>query len=159
MSSDEAATPALGRPATTTGDRRPVVPATAVLASVFCFDHVALAQFYADAFGWTPIPSVESPIFTALDSGRFVVGFHHDDAYELLGVTPRRTERGATLHLTLDVGSFADVDAAVEPLRSLGARLVKGPFTTYYEARQAVFEDLEGNLFRISSSQPGVSDR
>lgn len=35
---------------------------------------------------------------------------------------------------------------------------VQGPFTTYYDARQVVFTDPEGNVFRISSSRPGVSD-
>ena len=133
--------------------------AVAVLASYLCRDHVALARFYADAFGWPKVAAVESPIFTALDSGRFVLGFHHDDAHDLLDIAGRRGQAGSALHLTIDVGSFDDVDAMVGPLTALGATVVKPPFTTYYDARQVVLEDPEGNLLRISSSQPGVSDR
>ena len=131
---------------------------TGVLVSVFCCDHVALAGFYAAALGFVEVDAVESPIFTALDAGRFVLGFHADEAYDLLGLADERDRPGNRVHLTFDVGSFADVDAAVEPLVDLGATLVQGPFTTYYDARQVVFADPESNVFRISSSQPGVSD-
>jgi predicted enzyme related to lactoylglutathione lyase len=134
------------------------VTGTAVLASYLCRDHVALARFYADAFGWTTVEAVQSPLFTALDSGRFVLGFHHDDAHDLLDIGDRRGQVGSRMHLTIDVGTFADVDAKVAPLTGLGATVVKAPFTTYYDARQVVFEDPEGNLFRISSAQTGVSD-
>jgi predicted enzyme related to lactoylglutathione lyase len=133
--------------------------ASAVLASYLCRDHVGLARFYADTFGWTTVPEVESPIFTALDSGRFVLGFHHDDAHDLLDIGGRRGQRGSALHLTIDVGTADDVDAMVGPLLAAGATIVKHPFTTYYGARQVVLDDPEGNLLRISSSQPGVSDR
>jgi predicted enzyme related to lactoylglutathione lyase len=133
--------------------------ATAVLASYLCRDHVGLARFYADAFGWEAVEAVESPLFTAVDSGRFVLGFHHDDAHDLLDIGARRGQPGSALHLTIDVGSFDDVDAMVRPLTALGATVVKHPFTTYYGARQVVLEDPEGNLLRISSSQAGVSDR
>ncbi|MCU1378402.1 MAG: Glyoxalase/bleomycin resistance protein/dioxygenase [Acidimicrobiales bacterium] len=128
----------------------------AVLASYLCRDHVGLAGFYASAFGWPSIEAVESPIFTALDSGRFAVGFHHDDAHDLLDIGARRDEGGSRMHLTIEVGTFTDVDAAVEPLVRLGATVVKAPFTTYYDARQVVLEDPEGNLFRISSTQDAL---
>ncbi len=136
-----------------------VVPARAVLASYFCTDHRALSAFYAASFGWPEIEAVRSPIFTALDAGGVVVSFHHDEAFDLLGLADRRDQAGNRLHLTLDVGSFADVDAAVEPLVALGATVIQGPFTTYYDARQVVLADPEDNVLRISSSQAGVSDR
>ena len=134
------------------------VPGTAVLASIFCRDHQALAAFYAGVFGFPEVEAVASPIFIGLDAGRFVLGFHADEAYDLLGVGDRRDDAGSRLHLTFDVGSFADVDAAADELAAQGAAIVKGPFTTYYDARQVVCTDPEGNLFRISSAQPGVSD-
>ena len=137
----------------------PAFPASGVLVSIFCRDHVGLAAFYAAALGFGPVDAVESPIFTALDAGRFVLGFHADEAYDLLGLADERDRPGNRVHITFDVGSFADVDAAAEPLVELGATLVQGPFTTYYDARQVVFTDPEGNVFRISSSQAGVSDR
>jgi len=129
-----------------------------VLVSLFCRDHRALAAFYAEAFGFGPVDAVESPIFTALDAGRFVLGFHADEAYDLLGLADQRDQAGNRVHITFDVGSFDDVDAAAPAMVAAGATLVQGPFTTYYDARQVVLTDPEGNVFRISSSQPGVSD-
>jgi len=131
---------------------------TGVLVSMFCRDHRALAAFYAEAFGFGPVDAVESPIFTALDAGRFVLGFHADEAYDLLGLADQRDQAGNRVHITFDVGSFDDVDAAAPAMVAAGATLVQGPFTTYYDARQVVLTDPEGNVFRISSSQPGVSD-
>jgi len=130
---------------------------TGVLVSLFCRDHRALAAFYAEAFGFGPVDAVESPIFTALDAGRFVLGFHADEAYDLLGLADQRDQAGNRVHITFDVGSFDDVDAAAPAMVAAGATLVQGPFTTY-DARQVVLTDPEGNVFRISSSQPGVSD-
>ena len=131
---------------------------TGALVSIFCRDHRALAAFYAEAFGFGPVDAVESPIFTALDAGRFVLGFHADEAYDLLGLADQRDQPGNRVHITFDVGSFDDVDTAAPAIAAAGATLVQGPFTTYYDARQVVFTDPEGNVFRISSSQPGVSD-
>ncbi len=127
-------------------------------SSIFCRDHRALASFYVEAFGFGPVDEVESPIFIALDAGRFVLGFHADEAYDLLGLADRRDRPGNRLHITFDVGSFDDVDAAATTIAAAGATIVQGPFTTYYDARQVVFTDPEGNVFRVSSSQPGVSD-
>ena len=130
-----------------------------VLASYLCQDHVSLAAFYEDLFGWPRIDAVASPIFTALDTGSVVVGFHADEAHELLDLADRRDRDGSAVHLTIDVGSFADVDAAAPALAAAGATVIKAPFTTYYDARQIVFADPEDNVVRLSSSQAGVSDR
>ena len=127
-----------------------------ILASYFCRDHVALADFYARSFGWTPIDAVASPLFTALDAGGVSVGFHHDDAHDLLEIADRRGQVGSRLHLTVAVGGPGDVEALVERLVGLGATVVKPAFTTYYDARQVVLEDPEGNLFRISDDQPAL---
>jgi hypothetical protein len=35
--------------------------------------------------------------------------------------------------------------------------VVKGPFTTYGDARQVVFADPEGNLFRVSDTQRALA--
>lgn len=131
----------------------PVAPTTvAQLVSHFCTDHEALAEFYATAFGLEPVEEVASPIFVALDAGGVALGFHADEAHDLLGVADRRG--GSTAHhVTFDLGTAEAVDAAIEPLVALGATLVQGPFTTYYDARQAVLTDPEGNVFRISDTQ------
>jgi predicted enzyme related to lactoylglutathione lyase len=134
------------------------VHARAILVSVFCRDHVALAGFYRRAFGFGEIEVARSPIFTALDAGGITLGFHADEAYDLLGLADRRGVPPGATHVTIEVGSFEDVDAALGPLLAAGATLVQGPFTTYYDARQLVLLDPEGNVLRVSSSQAGVSD-
>jgi uncharacterized glyoxalase superfamily protein PhnB len=128
------------------------IPAVAQLVSRFSSDHEALARFYVEAFGFSVVEEVASPIFVALDAGGVALGFHADEAHELLGIGDRRGAADAT-HITFDLGTAAQVDAAIEPLVALGATLVQGPFTTYYDARQAVLADPEGNIFRISDTQ------
>ena len=67
--------------------------------------------------------------------------------------------RGAATgnHVTFDLGTAEEVDASVEPLTALGATVMKGPFTTYYDARQVVYLDPEGNVFRVSDTQGALS--
>ena len=70
---------------------------------------------------------------------------------------PTRRRGGVSAdHVTFDLGSAEQVDAAIDALVALGATLVQGPFTTYYEARQAVMTDPEGNVFRISDTQTAL---
>jgi predicted enzyme related to lactoylglutathione lyase len=125
---------------------------TAQLVSHFCRDHMALARFYADAFGFEEIPEVGSPIFVALDAGGVALGFHADEALDLLGIADRRDGTSAN-HVTFDLGATAEVDASVERITALGATVIQGPFDTYYAARQVVYADPEGNVFRVTDSQ------
>jgi len=134
----------------------PATPPHAQVVSFMCRDHLALAEFYAAAFGFEPVPEVESPIFRALVAGGVALGFHADDAFDLLEVGDRRG--GATgNHVTFDLGTAAAVDASVERFTALGATVVKGPFTTYYDARQVVYLDPEGNVFRVSDTQAALA--
>ena len=122
------------------------------LVSLMCTDHVALATFYESAFHFHRVPEVESPIFVALRAGGVALGFHADEAFDLLGVGERRGGSSAN-HITISLGTVEAVEASVDRLTALGATLVKGPFTTYYDARQAVFTDPEGNVLRVSEHQ------
>jgi predicted enzyme related to lactoylglutathione lyase len=126
------------------------------LVSLMCRDHHRQCEFYRQAFGWPEIDAVSSPIFRALDAGPVAIGFHADEAFDLLGLAEWRGGDATALHVTIDVGSAAAVDAAVAGLVALGATVVQGPFTTYYDARQVVLRDPEGNVFRISSSQDAL---
>jgi catechol 2,3-dioxygenase-like lactoylglutathione lyase family enzyme len=126
------------------------------LVSVLCREHVALADFYAAAFGFVRVPEVQSPIFVALRAGGVALGFHADEAHDLLAVGDRRGGTTAN-HLTFDLGTAAAVEASVDRLTALGATVVKGPFTTYYGARQVVFADPEDNLFRVSDTQAALA--
>jgi uncharacterized glyoxalase superfamily protein PhnB len=123
------------------------------IVSMMCRDHHRQCEFYRDAFGWPELGAVTSPIFRALDAGPMALGFHADEAFDLLGMADWRYSDGTSLHVTIDVGSAEAVDAAVDGLVALGATVIQGPFTTYYDARQVVLRDPEGNVFRISSSQ------
>lgn len=126
------------------------------LVSFMCRDHVALADFYAAAFGFERVPEVESPIFVALAAGGVALGFHADEAFDLLEVADRRGTATGN-HVTFDLGTSEAVDASVERFTALGATAVKGPFTTYYDARQVVYLDPEGNVFRVSDTQSALS--
>ena len=129
---------------------------SAQVVSTMCRDHVALADFYTAAFGFPRVPEVESPIFVALDAGGVALGFHADEAFDLLEVGDRRG--GVTgNHVTFDLGTPEAVEASVEAFTALGARVVKGPFTTYYDARQVVYLDPEGNVFRVSDTQTALA--
>jgi catechol 2,3-dioxygenase-like lactoylglutathione lyase family enzyme len=131
-------------------------PPYAQVVSFMCADHVALSDFYAAAFGFEPVREVASPIFVALAAGGVALGFHADEAFDLLEVGDRRG--GVTgNHITFDLGTAEAVDASVESFTSLGATLVKGPFTTYYDARQVVYLDPEGNVFRVSDTQDALA--
>ncbi len=137
--------------------RSPSIRATVGLVSIFCADHQALAEWYSATFGFAEIPELASPIFIALDAGAVALGFHHHDAYDLLGLSEERHGRGTKIHVTFDVGDAAVIDAAPPTLVAGGATVIKGPFTTYYGARQLVFADPEGNIMRISTTEPALN--
>jgi catechol 2,3-dioxygenase-like lactoylglutathione lyase family enzyme len=132
------------------------VPADVALVSIFCSAHQDLAGWYRRVFGFREIESLTTPIFVALAAGPIALGFHHDDAYDLLGVSDDRFSRGTKIHLTLAVDGDAAIDAAHRALAAHGATIVREPFTTYYGARQIVFRDPEGNLVRISTPQAAL---
>jgi uncharacterized glyoxalase superfamily protein PhnB len=129
------------------------IPAAVNLVSIFCSDHRALADWYGATFGFSEITALTSPVFVALNAGAIALGFHHDDAYDLLGLPGERHPRGTKMHLTLGAGDIATIDAALPTLVDRGATVIKEPFTTYYGARQIVFADPEGNIMRISTTQ------
>ena len=135
----------------------PSIRATLGLVSIFCADHRALALWYSATFGFPEITELASPIFLALDAGAVALGFHHDDAYDLLGLSGERHGRGTRIHATFEAGDAAVIDAAPPALIAGGATVIKGPFTTYYGARQIVFADPEGNIMRLSTGQPALN--
>jgi uncharacterized glyoxalase superfamily protein PhnB len=126
------------------------------LVSMFCADHQALATWYKRTLGFDEISVLTTPLFIALAAGPRAVGFHQDEAYDLLGVPGDRQPRGTRIHLVFDVGDATAVDAALPTLLAHGAVIVRKPFTTYYGARQIVFRDPEGNMMRLSSSQTAL---
>jgi uncharacterized glyoxalase superfamily protein PhnB len=126
------------------------------LVSIFCADHRTLADWYQETFGFGEISALTTPLFIALAAGPIALGFHQDEAYDLLGIPGERSPRGTKLHLVFDLGHPDAVDAAVASLTAGGGQIIREPFTTYYDARQIVFRDPEGNVMRLSSSQAAL---
>ena len=118
--------------------------------NVFAKDIVALSQFYMDVFGFVEIEKIRSPIFRGLDTGKSSLGFNAQDAYGLLKLDEFSQTAGVKFLLNIDVASVAEVDQMVPKAVSLGAKLVKAPYKTYYNWYQAVLLDPEGNVFRIN---------
>jgi catechol 2,3-dioxygenase-like lactoylglutathione lyase family enzyme len=125
------------------------------LVSIICNDHVALADFYAKACGYTEIEAVHSPIFTALQTPSVAIGFHAREALGLLEIDD--APGSGHIHLNLDVGDAAAVVATGEAFLALGATLLKSPFETYYGAFQTVVADPEGNVIRITTTQEALT--
>lgn len=123
--------------------------------SLFAADPVRLSAFYADLFGFPEIESDRSPIYRALDAESVRLGFHAQEAYDLLNLGDRRPQGVGvtTCYFTIEVGEDALVDALTRRAIELGATLVKEPYETYYGAHQSVLADLEDNVFRINNSR------
>jgi catechol 2,3-dioxygenase-like lactoylglutathione lyase family enzyme len=120
------------------------------VVSIFCQDHEALAAFYSEVMGFPEITVLRSPIFIGLDAGGATLGFHHDDAYDLLDLADRRSPAGTAVHITFSVASDDEVEAAVGTILAAGGTLLKAPYDSYYNARQIVAADPEDNVFRVT---------
>jgi predicted enzyme related to lactoylglutathione lyase len=120
--------------------------------NLFAQDIDKLSAFYTKVFGFPELVSHRSPIYRCLDAGGVELGFNAEKAYELLGLADRKPAGRPTLraYFTIEVGSREAVDDAVWPVERHGGRLLKGPYASYYNAWQAVFEDPEGNVFRVN---------
>lgn len=122
-------------------------------ANIFANDIDAMATFYSKLLGFPLMPDRASPIYRCLDAGGGLeFGFNAPMAYDLLGVAGRKPAeaRSVSVYLTFEVGSAAEVDAIAAQVAVLGGSVVKPPYDTYYNARQTVLEDPEGNVFRIN---------
>jgi predicted enzyme related to lactoylglutathione lyase len=124
--------------------------ATLSYVNIFARDIVALSQFYMDVFGFPEIEKIRSPIFRGLDAGSSSLGFNAHDAYGLLKLDEFSEVSGIKFLLNIDVASAAEVDRMTPKAVSLGAKLMKAPYKTYYNWYQAVLLDPEGNVFRIN---------
>ncbi|CAN5672885.1 glyoxalase/bleomycin resistance/dioxygenase family protein [soil metagenome] len=118
--------------------------------NVIARDLDGLAEFYQQGFDLDEVMSERSAVYRAFDTGSCLLGFNAWAAYGLLGLDEFATDTGVRAYLTFDPGSDEGVDASVERLVALGARLIKGPVRTPYDAWMAVLMDPEGNVVRAS---------
>lgn len=122
--------------------------------NLFCRDIEAQSRFYQALLGLPEDPVSRSPIYRAVTTPQFQFGFHAAAAYGLLQLgdrmPPPAAEAPVTGYPTFMVDDIAAVDDGVARAVSLGGRLIKGPYATYYGEWQAVLADPEDHVFRFS---------
>jgi uncharacterized glyoxalase superfamily protein PhnB len=123
--------------------------------NLFCREHERCFEFYRALLGGVEIEVQRSPIFRALSFGSFELGFHAIDAVALLGAAPWRDAANAAQEVAAHYPNFnvaleAEVTAAADKVASLGGRVIKAPYRTYYHAWQTVLADCEGHFFRVN---------
>jgi predicted enzyme related to lactoylglutathione lyase len=125
--------------------------------NLFCRDIEAQLQFYQALLQLPEAQGTRSPIYRAVETDHFQLGFNAPEAYALLGLADRQPvlqqeqPRAATGYATFMLGAPAAVDAASAQALALGGRMVKAPYATYYGQWQAVLADPEDNVFRLSA--------
>jgi len=131
--------------------------------NLFCHDIAQQMHFYQALLGLPEATHSRSPIYCALASPTFQFGFHAPPAYELLSLSDRvpsgDTAEDVTAYATFMLASSTAVDEATARVESLGGRIVKGPYATYYSEWQVVLTDPENHVFRLSATElpPGMS--
>ena len=126
------------------------------LVTVFARDIQASCNFYQKLFNFPLVPELSTPIFRAVNCGNLTLGFHADEAYDVLDLRDRQRgdSRAVDLLITFDADSKEDVDAKVTAVTALGGSVVKPPFITYYNHYQAVLADIDNTVFRVSYPLP-----
>lgn len=119
--------------------------------NILARDIEALSRFYSHVFGFAEIETHRSPIYRCLDANGLELGFNAPLAYELLNIAPPGEVRAAVAtYITFEMDGEAALEDALQRALKLGARVLKQPYDTYYNARQCVLEDPEGNVFRLN---------
>lgn len=114
-------------------------------------------RFYCTVFGLPEAEAARSPIYRALETEDFQLGFNDGRAaYGLLGLDGRQSPdttgpRPTVAYATFMLATPSAVDEAAQAVRAHGGQVLKGPFATYYGQWQAVLADPEDNVFRIAA--------
>ncbi|MAC46729.1 MAG: glyoxalase [Oceanospirillum sp.] len=120
--------------------------------NIFSKDIELLSKFYCDIFGLKEIEESRSNYFIGFDTGVSKLGFSSFDAYDLLDIPKPVNEVKETHHvITFEAKNIQEVDELTEKSVANGAVLLKSPFNTYYGWYQSVLEDIDGNVYRIST--------
>lgn len=120
-------------------------------ANILAEDVEALSRFYSDLFGFPEIKGHRSPIYRCLDAGGIELGFNAPLARGLLNLDePSGHCPQTSVFLTFEAQASGDIERLVEHAVELGGRLIKQPYDTYYNARQSILADPEGNVFRVN---------
>lgn len=125
--------------------------------NLFCRDIEAQLQFYQALLQLPEAAGTRSPIYRAVETEHFQLGFNAPEAYVLLGLADRQPGGDAaaaspvTGYATFMLESPAAVSAASARAVQLGGRIAKAPYATYYGQWQAVLADPEDHVFRLSA--------
>ena len=123
--------------------------------NLFCRDIEAQLQFYQALLQLPEAARTRSPIYRAVETEHFQLGFNAPEAYTLLGLADRERSAGSadpvTGYATFMLDSPEAVTAASAMAVQLGGHMVKPPYATYYGQWQAVLADPEDHVFRLSA--------
>jgi predicted enzyme related to lactoylglutathione lyase len=126
--------------------------------NLICQDIEAQQQFYQALLQLPEAAGTRSPIYRAVETEHFQLGFNAPAAYALLGLDDRAPAHGqnqqhgtVTGYATFMLDSPQAVSAASHHACAMGGRIVKAPYATYYGQWQAVLADPENNVFRLSA--------
>ncbi len=120
------------------------------IASYITDDIVGLSDFYAEVFELDEVMDLRSDIFRGLDVDGVTLGFSAPVVYEMLEIEDWADPKGTAQYLTFETASSEEVEERTERAVGLGARILHGPYETYYGAYQCVLADPKGNVFRIN---------
>ncbi len=124
------------------------VPAHLHIVTLGVRDLARSIAFY-DALGWERRGDPEQGIVWFRTSGSWVGLFavHELAADAGLMIGPEQEFRGSTYAINLQ--SETDVDAAIDEVRALGARVVKSPTRADWGGYSGYFADPDGHLWEL----------
>jgi len=122
--------------------------------NLFCRDIEAQLCFYGQLLGLDEAQHLRSPIYRGFDMPGFQFGFHAPAAYRLLQLDERAPDPSGAWPVTGYPTFMLDTPEAVndgaDRVVRLCGRVIKAPYATYYGQWQAVLDDPEGHVFRLS---------
>lgn len=113
--------------------------------------HVSRA-FYSDALGWEPLLDMDEVVFYQVGHGLVLSLFALADLGDDAG-SPATS--GTPMSLGQNLGSEADVDAAVERARAAGASVLKKPQRAPWGGYHAYVADPDGHRWELVHN-PGL---
>lgn len=120
-----------------------------------CRDVDRQFHFYQALLGWDEIKAAASPIYRVLAGAGIQLAFNGWKAYDLLSLADRKQSNTHDFPIstmfTLVVQRPELVNDVFKHVETLGGRVIKGPFATYYGHWQLVFCDPENNVSRVTS--------
>jgi catechol 2,3-dioxygenase-like lactoylglutathione lyase family enzyme len=113
-------------------------------------------RFYVDGLGWTPTLDLDEVCFLQVAPGVLLALWGAGDLAEDVGVDPADASDGlGRVSFAHNVGSAAEVDAAVARVEAAGGSVLKAPQVSFF-GYQAYVADPDGFRWEIAHN-PGWS--